>query len=124
MTLGDKIVIIITIIIALLGMLTINFFIYNDSAKGVLIEVNGEEYAKYNFNDISSIEYIEIKTQYGYNKVEINNKKVRVIEASCPDKLDVKAGWISKTNQMLVCLPNKVLIRIIGKNNEVDGVVY
>lgn len=105
-------------------MFIINVFFYGAAGTSVVIEVNGELYAKYNFNEITSAKYIEIQTQYGYNKVEIDKNRVRVVEADCPDKLDVLAGWISKSNQMIVCLPNRLVVKIEGKNRELDGVAY
>ncbi len=70
---------------------------------------------------------IDIRTQYGYNKIEIGDGKVRVIDADCPDKLDVKQGWISKSGEIIVCLPHKLTIEIVGENeadDEIDGISY
>lgn len=124
MTYGDKIVIASIIIISLFSMLFINVFLYGDIGQAVIIEVDGQFYAKYNFSELNYPKHVEIKTQYGYNKVEIQKNRVRVVEADCPDKIDVKAGWISKENQMLVCLPNRVVIRITGGKELFDGLTY
>lgn len=124
MTFGDKIVIIGMLILSLLFMFIINVFFYGDTGTSVLIEVDGKLYAKYNFNEINSSKYVEIRTKYGYNKVEIAKDKVRVVEADCPDKLDVSAGWISRANQMIVCLPNRVVIKIVDEYQQIDGVSY
>ena len=124
MTTGDKIIIVTMIIFSLLSMFMVNIFFYGENGTIVVIEVDGKPYAKYNFNEITSSKHIEIRTEYGYNKVEITKDKVRVIEADCPDKLDVSAGWISKTNQMIVCLPNRLVIKIIGNEQAVDGITY
>ena len=69
---------------------------------------------------------IPIKTKYGYNLIEIGDEKVRVIEADCPDKLDVKQGYISKPGETIVCLPNRLIIEIKGENgeNEIDYLSY
>ena len=39
---------------------------------------------------------------------------MRVIEADCPDQLDVKQGYISKVGEVIVCLPNRLVIEIKG----------
>ncbi|MDK2800730.1 MAG: hypothetical protein PWP27_772 [Clostridiales bacterium] len=124
MTVGDKMIVICMLFISLTSMFIINTFFYGTAGTSVIIEVNGELYAQYNFNEITSTKYIEIQTQYGYNKVEIEKNRVRVVEADCPDKLDVLAGWISRANQMIVCLPNRMVVKIVGKNTEIDGVSY
>ena len=124
MTKGDNIVIVLVIGISFISMFLVNALFYGITGESIVIEVDGQLYGKYNFNEITSTKYIEIRTQYGYNKVEIEKNRVRIVEADCPDQLDVLAGWISKSNQMIVCLPNRVVIRIEGEAGEIDGVTY
>ena len=51
------------------------------------------------------------------------NKKVKIIEASCPDKIDVKFGEIDKVGQSIICMPNRLIIQIkSNKPNELDVV--
>lgn len=57
----------------------------------------------------------EIKTETGYNQLEIKDGKVRMTEASCPDHICVKTGEICCAHQTIACLPNKVLIYIEEK---------
>jgi hypothetical protein len=47
--------------------------------------------------------------------VQIQNNKVRVIDSNCPDKICIKAGFISKPGPMIICAPNHVVIRIISR---------
>ncbi len=54
---------------------------------------------------------------------EIKDKKIRIIEADCPDKICVNTGFISKAGQVIACLPNKVLIEITGVQNDVDVIL-
>ncbi len=124
MTFADKIIIICIVFVSILSMLTMNVFLYNSMGTEVIIELDGKPYAKYNFNEITSRKFIEIKTEYGYNKVEIDNNRVRIVEASCSDQLCVSSGWIEKNNQMVVCLPNRLVVKIAGGNSDIDGVSY
>jgi len=48
-----------------------------------------------------------------YDIIEVNNGRIRIREADCPDKLCVRSGWISTAPQQIVCLPNRVIIKII-----------
>ena len=44
-----------------------------------------------------------------------------VKDSVCPDKLCEKQGRINKDNQMIVCLPNKIIVKVIkGEDNEID----
>ena len=72
--------------------------------------------------DIDTYEEVKIDTEYGKNLVIIDRGKVRMKEASCPDKVCVHMGWISKTIQNIVCLPAKVHVEIAGKDDDKDGI--
>lgn len=57
------------------------------------------------------------------NLLVISDGKARIAEASCPDHVCVKSGEVSFNGQTLVCLPNKVVVGIVGgSEGEVDGV--
>jgi hypothetical protein len=47
-----------------------------------------------------------------YNTIEIKNKKVRCIDANCPDKICVSHSFLNDDidNDMIVCAPHKLLI--------------
>lgn len=90
--------------------------------RQAVIIVDGAEYARYKLSPNFS-EIIEIDTQFGYNKLEIDCGKIRMLDASCEDKIDVKMGTIEKVNETIICLPNRVLVTIQGQS-EVDMVSY
>lgn len=123
MTKGDKILIISIIIISLLSL----GFIKNSNTgykqKYISIQVNGEEYKKIIFDKKIIGKTIPIETEFGYNLVEIGDGEVWVVEASCPDELDVKQGKISKSGEIIVCLPNKLVIEIKG-TDEIGEIDY
>ena len=48
------------------------------------------------------------------NHLIIEDGKAFLTEASCPDKLCVRQGAISETGQSIVCLPNRVIVTIVG----------
>ncbi len=58
----------------------------------------------------------------GKNTVVIKDGEVRVTEADCPDRICVTMGAISRTGQTIVCMPHQLVIRIKGKDQEIDGV--
>lgn len=126
MTKGDKYLIIIIIIISLISIIYVERDATSYNSKYISIQVNGKEYKKITFNPKMVGKTIPIKTKYGYNLIEIGDEKVRVIEADCPDKLDVKQGYISKPGETIVCLPNRLIIEIKGENgeNEIDYLSY
>ena len=57
------------------------------------------------------------------NLLVIKDGKADVTEADCPDKLCVHQKAISKTNETIVCLPNKVVVQVIGTGeSELDSI--
>ena len=70
---------------------------------------------------MSDVEDYEI-VNLGTNKVRIESDGVYMENANCPDKLCVHQGRISKTGQSIICLPNKIIVEIVGKKPDVDAV--
>jgi len=46
---------------------------------------------------------------------------VYVEDADCPDKICEKMGKISRSGETIICLPNKVFIKVLGKG-EVEAI--
>lgn len=124
MTKGDKFLILIIIVVNVLALVFINQSLFSYEEKYISIQVNGEEIKTVIFDDNMIGKTIPIETEYGYNLVEIGDGEVRVIEADCPDQLDVKQGYISKVGEVIVCLPNRLVVEIkgIGTETEIDGI--
>ena len=120
LTKGDKYLVAFIIIISLISLVYVKNFVFNSREKYISIQVNSEEIKQIIFDKKIIGKTIPIKTKYGYNLIEIGDGKVRVIEADCPDKLDVKQGYISKPGEMIVCLPNRLVIEIKSIEDESD----
>jgi len=86
--------------------------VYYDGEEVVVIDLSKDEKNEY-----------EIEGENGVVKIETLNNKIRVIEENSPYHLCSKQGYISKSYETIVCLPNKVLIKIEDSNNEIDAVV-
>lgn len=48
------------------------------------------------------------------NVIEIQGGKVAITEANCPGNDCVHIGWINTPGASIVCLPNRLEIRIVG----------
>lgn len=92
----------------------INYFINTKSGENIEIYVNNKLYKTYSIDDD---EEIKIKSEEGYNIVKIHNHGVEITEASCPDKVCINSGFITKSSESIVCLPNKVHIKIATDND-------
>lgn len=123
---GDKILIIIILALSIFMMYIVNKAPKLSDSAYVSVQVEGKEVKKINFDKSLIGKTYRIETDHGYNIIEIGDKSVRVIEADCKDKIDVKQGWISKPGETLVCLPHKLVIEIMSESeiSDVDHINY
>lgn len=49
----------------------------------------------------------------GYNRIQVRDGAVSVLEASCPDKVCVHTGAVRYPGETIVCLPNRMIITVI-----------
>lgn len=59
-----------------------------------------------------------------HNTVRIENGRVCIHDADCPGQDCVKSGWQEESGRSIVCLPNRLELRLVGGSGapEVDGV--
>lgn len=56
------------------------------------------------------------------NKIAVRDGKAAVIESDCPGGDCMHSGWISESGRSIICLPNRVEVRI-EDDSDVDFVV-
>ncbi len=54
----------------------------------------------------------EITLLEGKMILEIKDERIRVKKSDCPRQICVSRGWIKSSGQVIVCVPNKILIEI------------
>lgn len=47
-------------------------------------------------------------------RLRLENHAVAFISSDCPDKTCIRSGYLSKPGQATACLPNGVILKIIG----------
>lgn len=79
--------------------------------KGIyaVVQAGGQEKIRL---DLTRETEMIIEDENGYNLIRIEDGKVRVAEANCPDKICVKAGAKSKNGEIIACLPHKLIITV------------
>ena len=126
MTKWDKGLIVFIVIISLLFIgITIHNKTQTEKLYGI-IEVNGEEQQVINLSDVDKPYTIRIENGDEYNIIQVEQGSIRVTEASCPDKDCIKIGKLDADGEISVCLPNKVIVRVVSSNsnNKIDGTTY
>ncbi|MDP3259113.1 MAG: NusG domain II-containing protein, partial [Thermodesulfovibrionales bacterium] len=113
------------LLLAALIIISISGFIFIKKAfpqgTDVKIEVNGKLAYKLPLNSDATI---AVKGIIGDTIVEIKNRKVRIKESPCPNKICVHIGWIDRG--AVICLPNRVTVFIdsseVRENKAIDAI--
>ena len=73
------------------------------------VTVDGQIYGTY---DLSVDRTVRIETPGGYNLLQIEDGRVWIAEADCPNHDCVEKGAISRTGQIILCLPHKLSVTL------------
>lgn len=106
---GDLIVLAVFIIAAALAI----YFMTKPTGSEVYIYKDGKLFEAVSLSTEKTVKIDEHIT------VKISGGAAYVLKSDCKGQDCVKAGKISKVGEMIVCLPNKVVIKIVG-DGEVD----
>ena len=108
----------ILILLLIMSGLFSSFYIYgnNNKDKKVIVELSGKVYGVY---DLNSDRIIDLKGPQSWAKINIENGYIFVSESGCPQKICKRMGKKNRINELIVCIPNRLIIRIEGemKNN-------
>lgn len=112
----DLLIAVFFVIVAIISYIILNMTI-GDNGNYAEVTVNGQHYATLNLHENKEI----VITSKGSNILVISDGEAYMKDADCPDKICVHQGHISKTSQTIVCLPNKVVIKIVGNHDNIDA---
>ena len=65
----------------------------------------------------------EIEYEGRINVIKIEDGRIRMLEAECPDQTCVHMGWLDSGAMPIVCLPNHLSIEYVVSGNDVDAVI-
>lgn len=57
------------------------------------------------------------------NTVTVRDGAVAITHSDCPGEDCVGCGWMDRPGRSIVCLPNALELRLVGKDSDVDFVV-
>ncbi len=118
----DIILLSVILLAAFLLWLVPSFFQRDEPAR-VRVYQDGNQIAEYPLAEdlVKAVSYEEEH----YNLLLIENGKVSVSDADCPDQLCVKQRSISKNGESIICLPHRLVVQVeSGEERELDAVTY
>ncbi len=115
MKISDIILIILVILIAT----TMIIFNKKEDSDQALVYYENDLVLKIDLNQ--NKEY-DVEGYNGNVHIVVMNKKIKVEEENSPKHICSKQGFISSSNETIVCLPNKIVIKIESKD-KLDTVI-
>jgi len=121
---ADVVLIVFYLLVSILGALyfTIEGIGVHEEPMEVVISVENQVVERIKL-PLAGQREILVDTALGHNVIVVEGKRVHMEHSDCGDQICVHQGEISTPNEMIVCLPNKVLIEIKGVElTEVDQI--
>lgn len=82
---------------------------------------DGEVIERIDLSRVEESKNITVKSKDGgYNTVHIESGSVSVIDSDCPDLLCVKQGAIKNGVYPIICLPHKLVVKIVTDSDDAD----
>lgn len=122
---GDLIIIVI-LASAIISWFAINNWSRLEDEKQIVIETNGDFYKAIAIEEGMEQHEFHIEFENGkYIDIVVGENGAYVKDVVCPDRVCQKTGLISRVGQSIVCLPNRVVVYIEGKEESaIDGISY
>lgn len=101
------------IIAAVMLLAAVIFFLTNfkdkDSKKTVYVKYDNSVYSEYSLDKNGQY---DIKTEKGFNHLVIYNSSCYIDDADCENRVCINTGAISKSGEVIVCLPHKIVVYV------------
>lgn len=110
-TAADRILLAVLILLSFSGIIFIKEIL--PKGRTVRIEVNGRPVY---ILPVDKERTVSVEGPEGKTVVEIKDRKVRVNESPCHNKLCIKQGWVE--SGAIVCLPNRVVVTVGDQEEE------
>lgn len=107
----DLVLIAIVVIIAAFGLLFSYLYSNNSAELKVVITIDGNVFKELPLTEDTN-EEIRVEQNGNVNVVIIENGIVKISEATCPDQICVETMPADENGEMIVCLPNKVIVEV------------
>lgn len=115
----NDVILLAVMVFAVLGFLIGMTYLLRQGER-VVITVEGEVYGSYRLSDEQNIEIS--KDGKVVNIVRIEDNKVYMYMADCPDHLCQRQGAVHREGESIICLPNRVAVTVRGADRNEDSI--
>lgn len=101
-----------------------SIFIAGGSVDGSIVTVKIDD-TLYGTYELTLDQRVEIDQDGHHNVISIKDGAVTMTQSDCKNQVCVEQGAIHKSKQVIVCLPNHVIVSIEGgDDNSMDSIAY
>lgn len=122
---GDILLVISVLLIVTLGYLGMRYLGPDSSGyhRILVIKQDSKLIRKIDLDTVEKPEKIVVPGDYE-DVILVEKGRAKVLEATCPDQICVKTGWLEKSGDSAICLPNKTIVKIEGEKSKADTATY
>ena len=107
--------------VALLPGLYIRYWGNQGPAESVRITSSGQQDITV---PLTSNRHFSVHGPLGDSIIEIRDGRVRFISSPCRGKQCVHSGWLSHAGELAACLPNGIMVSILGRDRRYDSINF
>ena len=93
----------------------------HDHASKVQIRIGDKVHSTYDLNQHRDI---KVQGAMGDAVIHIGQGKVRFSRSPCHNQYCVHQGWLTRSGQVAICLPNQISLELIGEQKPYDSLNY
>lgn len=117
---------IIFVLLLLMGSAAASLLAAEQKAEGTTAKIylDGTCIRSIDLSTVVDESLFDVEGPGGTNRIMVAPGRICVECADCPDQICVQQGWISDSAAPIVCLPNKLVIRIerVEQGVEIDSI--
>ena len=112
LTTADRVLIVLVSVGTIASYLAVGAFL----SRGTTFEVEVNGALVYRTNP-ENHGIFQVEGVHGMLELEVSDKGIRVVRADCPNQVCVRTGWRNRAGDVIVCAPNKTIVRISGSRS-------
>lgn len=67
---------------------------------------------------------LRVKGELGDSVFEIKDQQVRFTHSPCQNKVCIHYGWLTHSGDIMACLPNHIVVEIVGGERNYDAIAF